>query len=252
MRKNILNGLVAGTLLVGGIIVSAPGAGAEGFGDRRSIKDEPCCPRSIWSGFYIGGHVGYGWANVDWTDVSENSMSFISPGGGGDFASFNTDGSFVGGFVGVNHQIGSWVVGLEASLSRARFHDTISNPFTADADETVTSKIDWLFTATARAGYAWDKSLVYVKGGYASASVRTQWDDPPVSFRSEAIQHGWTVGAGWDYLLAPNIVQGLEYSYINLGSVMHDGLTNTGAGVAIDDVDVNIHTVAARLAFKFN
>ena len=53
-----------------------------------------------WTGFYIGGHVGYGWAKKDWTD----SFGLFD-------VSSNPNGFLGGGQAGFNYQIGQFVLG---------------------------------------------------------------------------------------------------------------------------------------------
>ena len=61
-----------------------------------------------WTGFYIGGHVGYGWADKTWQDsfglfgVSQEANGFL--------------GGLQGGF---NYQIGQFVVGAEGDCRGA-------------------------------------------------------------------------------------------------------------------------------------
>src|SRR2546421_9628402 len=59
-----------------------------------------------WTGFYVGGHVGYGWAQKEWQD------SF------GLFNVSNTPNGFLGGGqAGFNYQIGQFVLGAEGDFS---------------------------------------------------------------------------------------------------------------------------------------
>jgi hypothetical protein len=80
------------------------------------------------------------------------------------------DGSLAGGHLGFNHQFGRWVGGAEVSLSDS---DVASN----EDDFGAKTEIDKLFLATVRLGYAWDRSLAYVKGGYASADLKLAVDE---------------------------------------------------------------------------
>jgi len=102
-----------------------------------------------WSGFYVGGHAGYGWGQ----------------GGQGNIG-FVTDGGLAGGQVGVNRQIGNFVFGLEGEVSWSglRGNLAISNYF-GQAELAYGSQLDWLATAAGRVGIAQGSSLIYVKGG---------------------------------------------------------------------------------------
>src|SRR5258708_12013827 len=61
-----------------------------------------------WTGFYVGGDAGYGYATSSGTATAS----------GGGFASvpysFNVNGPIAGGFVGGNYQMGQYVFGGEA------------------------------------------------------------------------------------------------------------------------------------------
>ena len=71
---------------------------------RGGMKDVPYAAPSVffWTGFYVGAHLGYGWTDVDWQDVS-NSLS--------------GSGALAGGQIGYNWQKGALVFGLEADAS---------------------------------------------------------------------------------------------------------------------------------------
>ena len=56
----------------------------------------------------------------------------------------------------------------------------------------------WLATVRGRAGYAFDRFLVYGTGGAAFGNVRANFSNDPVSSATEA---GWTVGAGVEVAL---------------------------------------------------
>src|SRR5207253_5189332 len=59
-----------------------------------------------WTGFYVGGHVGYGWAKKDWQD----SFGLFN-------LSTDPNGFLGGGQVGFNYQIGQFVLGAEGDFS---------------------------------------------------------------------------------------------------------------------------------------
>jgi outer membrane immunogenic protein len=176
-----------------------------------------------WSGAYIGAHVGTAWGDVDFPWDEE---------------SVEVEGTLAGLHLGFNHQFGRWVGGAEVSLSEG---DVESDD--GHRRDTKT-EIDSLFLATVRLGYAFDRSLVYVKGGYASADVNLAMDeDVDLSER----QAGTTLGAGFEYALTKGMIFGLEYNRVDLGSATH---------VVFDDDPVRVeadvlHVAMARLSLKF-
>ena len=121
------------------------------------------------------------------------------------------------------------------------------------------TEIDSLFLATVRLGYAFDRSLVYVKGGYASADVKLRGTGElglaDVGFSSSERQAGLTIGGGFEYALTNGVIFGLEYNRVDLGSATHVGFATvdddfvTAVPVKVEP-DV-LHVAMARLSLKF-
>jgi outer membrane immunogenic protein len=179
-----------------------------------------------WSGVYVGAHLGTAWGDVDYSDGEDSLRHELD------------DGSLAGGHLGFNHQFGRWVGGAEVSLSDS---DVASN----EDDFGTKTEIDKLFLATVRLGYAWDRSLAYVKGGYASADLKLAVDED-VNLLNER-QAGFTLGAGFEYALTKALILGLEYDRVDLGSSTHVALD---AGPIRVEPDV-LHVATARLSIKF-
>ena len=92
---------------------------------------------------------------------------------------------------------------------------------------TATSQIEWLALFTGRAGYAFDRTLFYVKGGIAAAETKDNFTMslatllPPqfIDFGTKNnTQVGWTIGGGIEHAFAPNWSAKIEYNYVDLGS----------------------------------
>ena len=96
-----------------------------------------------------------------------------------------------------------------------------------------------LYTATAQVGYAFHRSLWYVKGGWAGAEVRrNSWDSPRACCGSDicwparrAKHRGWTVGTGIEYLVLQNLSLGVEYDYFRLRGSAFSNHVLSGTGV---------------------
>src|SRR6267378_8663405 len=115
-------------LLVGvlGVVSMATSASAADL----PIKARPVAvsPAYNWSGFYIGGNVGYGFGRVD--DQSSSALVATFPPGIVPPAFSNTpvtfpfasssrtpvDGVIGGGQIGYNAQFSRWVLGIEADI----------------------------------------------------------------------------------------------------------------------------------------
>jgi len=153
------------------------GSGAKGFSPPAQVN---------WTGVYIGGHVGYGWADsnssFDYGGLNDFLFDIIGLNNG-----FGQDmEGWIGGVhLGMQHQLGNCVIGIEGTYD-AMDHDdfsstdwsfgTISCPFgcfgvAGDGTQDFKIEIDDLFTVTARVGHTWGRLLAYVKGGYAKAEV---------------------------------------------------------------------------------
>jgi outer membrane immunogenic protein len=197
MRRIVL-GLLAGTSLLGFASVASAADLA-----RPVYKAPPPPPPIIysWTGFYVGGHLGAGWAR------SERSRNAHCANGFGVLCDFGTDdepagnlGSHnaigvLGGFqAGYNYQINNVVFGVEGQFSFADLKGDSSNSLSRDFASTfscgflnlfdcsefshtnvesrLSTKIKDIATLAARFGITsgpQDRTLWYVKGGLAWA-----------------------------------------------------------------------------------
>jgi outer membrane immunogenic protein len=200
-------------------------------------------PYMSWTGFYIGGHVGGAWSEVDWSNVTFTGERFNK-----------TESGFIGGGqIGYNQQIGNLVVGVEATVSGADlsrdFHSILFPSVRFSAD------VNTIATVTGRFGVASNQWLFYGKAGWAGAQVdfsgRSTAPLPVDGFSFDNWRNGWTLGAGLEYKIARNISFGVEYSFIELDSERDNGITRLGVPVTLRDHDLEIQSVTARLNFQF-
>ena len=206
-----------------------------------------------WSGFYAGVHGGFGKSSTNW---GFPLLEYYNTAPGQNF-SLDPKGSLVGGHLMVNRQFGRIVVGLEGALSNATFRDDRLGPVAAFPEDQFKTSIDNLATISGRLGYAFDKWLLYAKGGYATAEVAHHaLSGPPGEGVEGAIQgrqNGRTVGAGVEYMITPTIVLGLEYQFVKLGDERYattTGGTFPGVPFTVDADDIALHAVTARLSIK--
>ncbi|MGE7367987.1 outer membrane protein [Neorhizobium sp. NPDC001467] len=174
-------------------------------------------PVFTWSGPYVGLHGGYGWGNGDFS---------AAPGG----FSENFDGGRFGGFVGYNWQMSNgFVVGLEGDLN----YDWNEESVGAGTD------VETGFSGSARArlGYAMDRALPYIAGGWTATNIEA---NTPVGDADDTL-HGWTIGAGVDYAFTDNIFGRAEYRYNDFGSGDLGGV----------NVDFDQHVVNVGIGVKF-
>jgi iron complex outermembrane recepter protein len=190
-------------------------------------------PAVDWTGIYLGVNGGFTFGGSDWTDSVTGSSSNV----------FNTSGFVFGGTVGANYQAGSWVVGVEADGDWADSHGfgtfTTTSPTSLCAGGCLT-KNSWLATGRSRAGYAFDRFLVYGTGGAAFGNVQANFSLDPVSSATKA---GWTAGVGVEVAVAPHWSAKAEYLIIDLGG-------SCTANCAIQNA--NGPPVISNVAVKFN
>jgi outer membrane immunogenic protein len=171
-------------------------------------------PYYNWTGFYIGGNLGFGM----------NSGSFSDPAGN-TFSSANNFKFLGGGQVGANYEFGNGVlIGVEAMFdwlpnNSNTVSATLGAPFTAGTAGSVTLNNSWLTTVTGRLGYAWDRVLIYGKGGGAWVGAsNSNVTIGGVGVQTSGSNWGWTAGAGLEYAFWGNWSARVEYDYIGLTS----------------------------------
>ena len=217
-----------------------------------------------WTGFYLGGHAGYGWSHTDQTNITGNS-SF--PAGYEDTA--DQKGWLGGVQVGFNYQFPSnWVVGVEGEFSWGKVDGDFTevSPVTPATRVTYsTTKTDWLATATGRLGYAYDNWLFYAKGGAAWARKETTAStvDPSLGGTLTAItggdvtRFGWTAGGGVEWGFWQNWSAKLEYDYLDFGSATETRAASyyngtTGLDPLLRDVDFHMSVVKLGVNYRFD
>ena len=183
-------------------------AAAANAADAPLVRKAPVlAPSFDWSGFYTGGHVGYGRGSTRST-LSDPA----SPDG------VNTFGSLYGGVqAGYNYVFPSrFLLGIEGDVSVAEFFEegTITRrPTTLDSE--VSHQVDYIATLRARFGYVFGNTMVYGTGGFATALTRYLEEPGPVIPRDKILrQHfGWSAGAGAEFALSPDWTARVEYLY---------------------------------------
>ncbi|WP_029876682.1 outer membrane protein [Xanthobacter sp. 126] len=226
MLKRALLGATALVLLAGT-------ASAADLATRYPVKAAPIPVQVFsWTGFYIGGNVGWGWADntYDYTPFASPTYSY-SPG---------TSNGFIGGFqLGYNYQFANNVVlGAEADFDWADISS--SKTFTAAV---INQKVDYFGTIRARLGYAMDRFLPYITGGAAWANLK--YTDP-YGFSDSNLKWGWTAGAGVEYAITNNWTVKAEYLYLGFDN----SKTNYANGDQLS-VGSNIQTAKVGVNYKF-
>jgi len=249
--KKIAIGIAAIITLIG-----APALAAD-----MAVKAPPAPVAAIapygWTGFYIGGNVGYGWGDSSYSFSADNGagqgllntgISGITPQSG----SFRAKGIVGGAQLGYNWQFDRvWLAGIEADIDASHVRGNGSPAATTNlgiggiqpALIPAGRNLDWFGTVRARLGFLpMERLLIFATGGLAygktssnsSITVRVTGPVVPVPADGSTLScvgavpcvaaaasqtsAGWTVGGGLEYAVWNNITVKAEYLYVNLGN----------------------------------
>jgi outer membrane immunogenic protein len=217
---------------------------------RPPVSKEPVY---LWAGFYAGVNAGFAWSRTEVDPLGNNLLCTSAPAAcTSQVASIppslgtNGKGAMIGGQAGFNYQTGPYVLGVEADLdwtnlgasgTQGGFAPVVGFPglfsaTTATADQ----RLRYFGTLRARVGFTpvtYPTLLVYVTGGLAYGGLNSSTSVAqipggcvgcvitPATGSETVIRTGWTVGGGFDYLLAGDWSVRAEYLYFNLGSTSY-------------------------------
>jgi outer membrane immunogenic protein len=213
-----------------------------------------------WTGFYIGGHVGYGWGRSR-TDVGLPDALDCGGGASCESIAYDTNGAFGGAYIGYNWQVNSLVFGLEAEGGYLGAKATVFS--TIATDHRFETTYGGYGAFTGRLGFAVDRVLFYGKGGLAVAQIRNEAlddfpnPDPEHIGRSDTTRFGWAVGGGMEYAITNNWIVRGEYLYMGFDNKRVFDLGDGSGGVppATDPSPYtfrdHLHTARLGLAYKF-
>ncbi len=239
-------------LLAGSVIALTSGAAFAA--DLAPAPVEPVAPVYVpysWTGFYVGAQAGYAWAN---TDIA--LYRAVPPRLLAGRTSSSPDGGFGGGFAGYNYQFeGNYVLGAEADFNGSDINATdplvIPGAGVIPAINT-SSKMDWFGSVRLRAGYAFDRFLPFITGGYAFGHLKNEVVNTvgPIRIPADDTMSGWTIGAGLEYAITDHILARVEYRYTDYGN--KDSLAHNNLGVpGILKRDFKTNDVRVGVSYKF-
>jgi outer membrane immunogenic protein len=216
MKNSVLAGiglvsLFAGPVMAADLAVKAPAA--------------KLSPVYNWTGCYAGAHFGSLFVQQDW----------------GVFGAANDTGLVVGGQLGCDYQISTWVFGVQGDAAWSDASGTLP-------DQVSQWKTDSLASVTGRFGYAWDRLLAYGKGGGAWKHLKY---DNGVATASET-RDGWTVGGGFEYAITNNVTMFFEYDFYDFGTRTVGFASAAGLPQSVDIRDRDsVVKVGANWKFKW-
>jgi outer membrane immunogenic protein len=197
---------------------------------KMPVKAPMAEPVYNWYGFYIGGHIGYGWGSdpVNFTGATGGYVPLIASGSIPGSIANNASG-LVGGLQwGENYQFGAWILGIDSDFSWTDIK--ASQTFTSPAPMTTTGsqKLEWLSTTRGRVGYLIQPNLmIFGSGGVADGKTQvtvSNFSGLPCTVptacagvSANKTRWGWAAGAGIEYATGPWLWR-LEYLHYDLGS----------------------------------
>jgi opacity protein-like surface antigen len=153
-----------------------------------------------WSGFYAGVHAGYGFGEIVIDSGALNTQ--------------HVAGGLIGAQAGYRRQYDRYVFGAEASISAMAIRGTqvCTNP-----SFTCTGQYRHVATAEGLAGIAFDRTLLFVKGG--AAYLQAAGDVDPTYPGYSAGTWGFTVGVGAERALTDKLSLRIDYSFMDFGTI---------------------------------
>ena len=208
----------------------------------RAVYAAPVRAFYNWTGCYVGGNGGGFWVRREWSD------EFFGFGDSGDRSA---SGGLGGVQVGCNYQVSQLVFGVQGDWDWGSASFSHTRPFAPFFTDQVDTKS--LASVTGRVGFAWDRFLLYAKGGGAWIQTDFNVQTAAGSFSSSGTRSGWTVGIGGEYAFLQWLTGFIEYDHYGFGD--HDNGA-FGCGFACPFVAVptsvdRVDVLKAGLNFKF-
>ena len=205
---------------------------------RMPVATAIVMPSFSWTGFYVGGQVGYGWGKAQ--------QPFNFPATANTFpiaqGAMNQSGVLGGLHAGYLHQFGSVVLGVEADIEASG----VTGNDRGAGGVVNGLKHRWDASLRLRGGVAIDRVLVYATGGlaYLNASASDALFVQTVNTNFT----GFTVGAGLEYAFTPNVSARVEYRYTDYGKTTARFTTGDYA----TRINPQIHAVRVGLSYHFS
>jgi outer membrane immunogenic protein len=238
------------TLAAATLAALAGSATAADLGARAPAPYRPSPPPPplfSWTGCYIGGNIGGGWASHSSNDVTGAVTGVV----GADLGSHTASGFIGGGQIGCDYQAGVWVFGVQGMFDGAGMQGSNTD---ATGLFVVNSNIPWLATVTGRVGVtAAPTVLVYAKGG--GAWVRDNYTVtavPGIALgNASSTPSGWTVGGGVEWAFAGNWTAFAEYDYLDFGTPGVNFTPAVGAATFPINIKQNINSFMVGINYRF-
>lgn len=203
-----------------------------------------------WQGFYVGANAGYG----------KNDLNGVWDSAGSSFPinALESGGAIAGGHIGYNYQRGIFVYGLEGTIANSWIDESADEdnvvPATSEGN-THEFDTDWFATIRGRAGFTYEKFLIYATAGvaYVESEIHVEADENnSTPDRLDINTWGGAFGAGLEYSFNENLSLRAESQYLLLDerkSLNRSSLNDADSGDFIE-VD-SVLLFQAGISYRF-
>jgi outer membrane immunogenic protein len=249
IKGRLMRRVVYALILFG--LASPAAAGDLGFDFLRGSDTVGPGTYSRWSGFYVGGQVGYGWASTDFSGSTASIIAYVlretdlqanvTPSQWPILGTATAAAPRFGGFIGYNTQFEDVVFGVEANVEHGAFklvspNNPISRSTAADStgnayalNITGSGEVDTMdfMTFKARAGYVAGNFMPYGFAGFALGLAN-------MSINAAISGTEYTSGTiGTCTAAAPCIPFAYTGSYVHNNDVLYGYTVGGGVDVAL-------------------
>jgi outer membrane immunogenic protein len=202
-----------------------------------------------WSGVHVGVFAGgtYMEGHYDTTEFCSVALPVACGGYDPEMSGIGLHGGFL---VGYNHQFDNAVIGVEADWA---FGGEIGS--NEEPAEMTYMDFDSIATLRARAGMAFDNTLIYATAGVALIDSRFYSTDAPMGSGLEVEDSKWltglAIGAGVEHAFTDHLSGKMEYMYIGAPTTTYELSNASVAGEVKQDFE-SIHMIRAGLNYNFS
>ena len=168
-------------------------------------------PMVTWTGFYVGGHIGYGSSRADLSAADSAAITAT-------YGAVPAPDGFVGGLHGgYDYQMANRIV-LGVGVEINGFGIDAFNDTTGIAPgSSLKSALNWEIAVYGRAGYAFDRWMPYLLGGGSFVRQRVSGFNGFIGPFSVSNWHtGFTVGGGVEAIIVPGWSGRVQARYVDV------------------------------------
>jgi outer membrane immunogenic protein len=165
-------------------------------------------PAYSWTGFYLGGNLGWIRSGSTITDVVTGASLETS----------GANGFMGGGQVGFNYQFNWFVLGIEGDFDATSLKRTSAVVPTAIGNLQASASTPWVSSLAARFGFALDRFFFYGKAGvgWVQNDLTISNLTTGASVSANNTNNGFLWGIGGEFAIDPNWSVKVEYDRLNL------------------------------------